>query len=141
MSPQDTPHGTPQEFPNETPSTYPRLSEVPDRLVSARNRDPKRPKIHEKVNEPRGLRMRERELHSWDERGKKLLEYLQGDKMRPFWKSFEAQQDFLAEELRTCQQDVVRDMKELNAFKDRLRTDEEGITRLGSSARMALLNL
>ena len=61
--------------------------------------------------------------------------------MRSVWKSFEAQQKFLAEELRKCQQNLVRDEKELNAFKDRLRTDEEEINRLGSSARAALLNL
>ena len=36
---------------------------------------------------------------------------------------------------------MVRDEKELNAFKERVRTDEEGITRLGSSAREALLNV
>ena len=34
-----------------------------------------------------------------------------------------------------------RDEKDLNTFKDRLRTDEEEITRLGFSARAALLNL
>ena len=61
--------------------------------------------------------------------------------MRPVWNSFEAQQDFLTEELRKCQQHMVREEKELNALKERLRTDEEEITRLGSSARAALLNL
>ena len=85
--------------------------------------------------------MSERELEYWDERGKHLFEYLHDDKVKPVTRSFEAQQDFLAEELRKCQQNMVRDEKELNAFKDRLRTDEEEIARLGSSARAAMLNL
>ena len=70
-----------------------------------------------------------------------MFEYLHDDKMRPVWKSFEAQHDFRAEELRKCQQNMVRDEKELSAFKERLRTDEEVISRLGSSVRAALLNL
>ena len=44
-------------------------------------------------------------------------------------------------EPRKCQENMIRYEKGLNAFKDRLRTDEEEITRLGSSARTALLNL
>jgi len=74
------------------------------------------------------------EIYFWDEWGKYLFDYLHDEKMRPVWKSYEAQQDFLTNELEKCQARMVQDEKEMSAFKERLKNDEDEITRLGSSA-------
>ena len=70
-----------------------------------------------------------------------MFDCLEDEEIRPVWKAFGAQQGFLAEELRRCQQNMIGDEEELTAFKAKLRTDGQETTRLGSSSRAALLHL